>query len=205
LSCHHAGIRDVRTAEPGKDESMSATGTDTGTTTVWQIDPSHSNISFTVRHMFTKVRGRFTDFSGTIETTGNSLTNGRVQVDIKADSIDTHDAQRDNHLRTNDFFGSDENPAITFRSTQVTPRGGNEFRISGDLTIRGVTRPVTFDAEFDGSGMTPFGTEAASWSAQTQVDRKDFDLTWNAPLETGGFLVGDDVKIQVDVEAVRQA
>ncbi|MCC7022243.1 MAG: YceI family protein [Thermomicrobiales bacterium] len=184
---------------------MSATSTGAGTRTIWKIDPSHSNISFTVRHMFTKVRGRFTDFSGTIETTGNSLTNGQVQVDIKADSIDTHDAQRDNHLRTNDFFGSDENPTITFRSTQVTPRGGNQFRITGDLTIRGVTRQVTLDAEFDGSGMTPFGTEAASWSAHTDVDRKDFNLTWNAPLETGGFLVGDDVRIQIDVEAVRQA
>lgn len=179
--------------------------TDTSTTTVWQIDPSHTGISFTVRHMFTKVRGRFTQFSGEIVTDGSSQTNGSVNIVIQADSVDTNDAQRDGHLRTNDFFGSDENPTITFRSTQVTPRGGNDFTITGDLTIRGVTRPVSLAAEFDGSGKTPFGTEAASWTAKTEINRKDFDLNWNAPLEAGGFLVGDDVKIEIDVEAVRQA
>lgn len=173
--------------------------------TVWQIDPSHSSVSFTVRHMFTKVRGRFTGFSGVIETDGDSFTNGSVTVDIQADSIDTNDAQRDGHLRTNDFFGSDENPRITFRSTSIVPRGGNDFLVSGDLTIRGVTRPVSLTAEYEGGGKTPFGTEAASWTAETEIDRKDFDVAWNAPLEAGGFLVGDNVKIQLDVEAVKQA
>lgn len=172
--------------------------------TVWQIDPSHSSVSFTVRHMFTKTRGRFTGFSGTIETEGDSFTNGSVAVDIQADSIDTNDAQRDGHLRTNDFFGSDENPQISFRSTSIVPRGGNEFLVNGDLTIRGVTRPVSLNAEYEGGGKTPFGTEAASWSAETEIDRKDFDVTWNAPLEAGGFLLGDTVKIQLDVEAVKQ-
>lgn len=181
-----------------------STTTDTGTKTVWKIDPSHSGVSFNVRHMFTKVRGRFTDFSGEIETEGESLTNGKVTVEIKADSVDTNDQQRDGHLRTNDFFGTDENPTLTFTSTSITPRGGNEFVINGDLTIRGITRPVSLDAEFEGRGMTPFGTEAASWTARTEIDRKDFDLTWNAPLEAGGFLVGDDVKIELDIEAVRQ-
>lgn len=183
---------------------MSTTDTSKGTTTVWQMDPSHSGISFSVRHMFTKVRGRFTNFSGTIETEGSSFTNGKVHVEIQADSVDTNDAQRDGHLRTNDFFGSDENPTITFTSTSITPRGGNKFLVTGDLTIRDVTREVTLEAEYDGGGMTPFGTEAASWTAETEIDRKDFGLTWNAPLEAGGFLVGDDVKIQLDVEAVRQ-
>jgi len=178
---------------------------ETGTRTVWTIDPSHSGASFTVRHMFTKVRGRFTDLSGAIETEGHSLTNGQVSVEITADSIDTNDAQRDGHLRTNDFFGTGDNPTITFNSTSVTQKQGNEFLVHGGLTIRGITRPITLEAEYEGGGMTPFGTEVASWSARTEIDRKDFDLTWNAPLEAGGFLVGDDVKIELDIEAVRQA
>lgn len=182
-----------------------APSTGTSATTVWKIDPSHSSASFTVRHMFTKVRGRFSDISGTIETRGDSLTDGQVTVEIKADSIDTNDAQRDGHLRTNDFFGTGDNPLITFRSTSVNPRGGDKFLLHGDLTIRGVTRPVTLKAEYEGGGKTPFGTEVASWTAETEVDRKDFDLTWNAPLEAGGFLVGDDVKITIDVEAVKQS
>jgi polyisoprenoid-binding protein YceI len=178
--------------------------TQAATKTLWQIDPSHSGASFTVRHMFTKVRGRFTDLSGTIATEGDNLTDGQVTVAIQADSVDTNDAQRDGHLRSNDFFGTGENPTIRFTSTSITPRGDNEFLVHGDLTIRGIMRPVTLDAEYEGGGKTPFGTEVASWTAKTEVDRKDFDLTWNAPLEAGGFLVGDDVKIQLDIEAVRK-
>lgn len=179
--------------------------TSSATKTIWQIDASHSGVSFTVRHMFTKVRGRFTAFSGAVETNGEDFANGRVDVAIQADSVDTNDQQRDGHLRTNDFFGSDDSPTITFTSTSITPRGKNDFLITGNLTIRGITRPVSLEAEFEGGGKTPFGTEVASWTAVTEIDRKDFDLTWNAPLEAGGFLVGDDVKIQLDIEAVRQA
>jgi polyisoprenoid-binding protein YceI len=174
-------------------------------TTVWTIDTSHSSITFTVRHMFTKMRGRFSRFSGQIVTEGDSLTNGSVNVEIEADSIDTNDPQRDGHLRTNDFFGSDENPTIVFASTSVIPRSGNEFLVNGNLTIRGITRPVTLYAEYEGGGKTPFGTEVASWTAHTEINRKDFDLNWNAPLEAGGFLVGDDVKIELAIEAVRQS
>jgi polyisoprenoid-binding protein YceI len=188
---------------------MTATDTtsNTGTNarTVWTIDPSHSGASFTVRHMFTKVRGRFTELSGTIETDGGSFANGQVNVEIQADSINTNDAQRDGHLRSQDFFGTGDNPLITFRSTGVTPKSGDEFLLHGDLTIRGVTRPVTLEAEYDGGGKTPFGTEVAAWTAETELDRKDFDLTWNAPLEAGGFLVGDDVKITIDIEAVKHS
>ncbi len=186
-------------------DTPTTTSTGAGAKTVWTIDPSHSGASFTVRHMFTKVRGRFTELSGTVETDGDSFTNGQVNVEIKADSVDTNDAQRDGHLRTNDFFGTGDNPLITFRSTGVTPKGDNGFLLHGDLTIRGVTRPVTLEADYEGGGKTPFGTEVASWTAETELDRKDFDLTWNAPLEAGGFLVGDDVKIAIDIEAVRQS
>ena len=186
-------------------QAATGAGSDTAAQTVWTIDPSHSGASFTVRHMFTKVRGRFTELSGSIETEGDSFTNGRVSVEINADTIDTNDAQRDAHLRTNDFFGTGENPTITFTSRSVTPKRDNEFMVHGDLTIRGVTRPVTLEAEYEGGGRTPFSTEVASWTARTEVDRKDFDLTWNAPLEAGGFLVGDDVKIELDIEAVKQS
>src|SRR5215207_5780303 len=126
-------------------ETLTRAGTETGVKTVWTIDPSHSGASFTVRHMFIKVRGRFSDLSGTIETEGDSLTDGRVSVEINADTIDTNDAQRDAHLRTNDFFGTGENPKITFRSTSVTTKIDNEFMVHGDLTIRGVTRPDTLE------------------------------------------------------------
>ena len=178
---------------------MTATGA-----TVWQIDPSHSSVTFTVRHMFTKMRGRFSKFSGEIATDGDGLNTGAVNVQITADSIDTNDPQRDGHLRTNDFFGSDDNPTVTFVSTSVTPRGGNDFLVNGDLTIRGITKPVTLTAEYEGGGKTPFGTEVASWTAHTEINRKDYGLNWNAPLEAGGFMVGDDVKIELAIEAVRQ-
>src|SRR5919107_3864975 len=112
--------------------TMQATSADPTTRTVWTIDPSHSGASFTVRHMFTKVRGRFTELSGTIETEGDSLTEGQVSVEINADSIDTNDQQRDAHLRTNDFFGTGENPTIKFKSTSITPRGDNQFLVHGD-------------------------------------------------------------------------
>ena len=169
------------------------------------IDPSHSGASFTVRHMFTKVRGRFTELSGTIETEGDSFTDGQVTVEINADSIDTNNLDRDNHLRSNDFLGSGENPKITFASTSITPRGGNDFLVNGNLTIRGITRPVTLAAEYVGGGKTPFGTEVAAWSARTEINRNDFDVRWDLPLETGGMLIGDDVKIELDIEAIKQS
>jgi len=188
-----------------RQERRIVSATYAGPKTVWAIDPSHSSVSFTVRHMFTKARGRFTGITGTIETEGDSLTDGQVTVEIDADSIDTNDAQRDGHLRSNDFFGTGDNPKITFQSTSITPQGGNDFLVHGNLTVRGITRPVTLEAEYEGGGKTPFGTEVASWSAHTQLDRNDFDVRWNAPLEAGGFLVGDTVKIDLDVEAIKQS
>jgi polyisoprenoid-binding protein YceI len=181
------------------------TSTDAGIKTDWTIDPSHSNVSFVVRHMLTRMRGRFTDFSGTIATNGEDLTDGEVSFEINADSIDTNNLDRDNHLRSNDFLGSGENPKITFASTSITPRGGNDFLVNGNLTIRGITRPVTLAAEYVGGGKTPFGTEVAAWSARTEINRNDFNVRWDLPLETGGMLIGDDVKIELDIEAVKQS
>ena len=157
-------------AERDRSSALSATDTtssaDMGTKTVWMIASSHSGASLTVRHMFTKVRGRFTDLSGTIETEGDRLTGGQVTLEINADSIDTNDARRDGHLDTNDFFGSDDNPTITFQATSVTRQRGNEFLVHGDLTMRGITRPVTPEAEYEGGGKTPLGTEIGSWMAR---------------------------------------
>ena len=165
------------------------------------IDTSHSDVSFTVRHMaFAKVRGNFGKWEGTINWDAENVSNSSVNISIDAASIDTKDENRDNHLRSNDFFGAEENPTITFVSTSVTP-DDDEFEIHGDLTMNGVTLPVTLEAEFNGSGMSPMGAEVYSFSAETKINRKDFNMNWNAALEAGGFLVSDEVKIEIEVES----
>ena len=186
---------------------MGATSTQSrqaSTKTVWQIDPAHSSASFVVRHMFTRVRGRFTQLSGTIATDDDSFTNGQVAVTIQADSVDTNDPQRDGHLRTNDFFGADENPTITFTSTEVT-RDGSDWSITGDLTIKDVTKAVTIEFEQTGSARDPFGNLRVGFEGETTVNRKDWGLTWNAALETGGVLVSEKIKLEFDVSAIQNA
>lgn len=169
--------------------------------TTLKIDNSHSSIAFVVRHMaFAKVRGSFGKVEGTIEFNKENPSASSVNVTIDANSIDTADENRDNHLRSNDFFGTEENPNITFVSTQIHP-DGDDYHVHGDLSMNGVTRPVVLEAEFNGSGMSPMGAEVYSFSATGKVNRKDFNMNWNAALEAGGFLVSDEVKIEVDVEA----
>ncbi|HEX5498091.1 MAG TPA: YceI family protein, partial [Thermomicrobiales bacterium] len=153
--------------------------------------------------MFATVKGRFTHFEGEIKTEGD-FTHGSVSVTIDADSIDTRDAKRDEHLRSNDFFGAGEHPTITFTSNRVEQGTGNRFKVWGDLTILNTTNPVVLDAEFNGSGANPWGQTVASYSATTQIDRDNYGLTWNAALEQGGFLVGRDVKISLELEVVKQ-
>jgi polyisoprenoid-binding protein YceI len=173
--------------------------------TVWTIDPSHSVIEFAVKHMmFATVKGRFAVFEGQIITTPEDPTEGEVNVVIDADSIDTRDAKRDEHLRSNDFFGAGDHPKLTFTSTRVEHLPGPGFRVHGDLTMKGVTRPVVLDATFNGSGVNPWGQTVASWSATTEIEREEWDLSWNAALETGGVLVGTRIKLDLDVEAVEQ-
>ena len=177
---------------------------ETAIATVWKIDPSHSVVEFSVKHMmFATVKGRFTKFEGEIKTE-DGFTHGSVDVTIDADSVDTRDQNRDDHLRTNDFFGAGEHPTITFRSTRVEQGGGDHFKVYGDLTIRDTTNPVVLDAEFNGSGVNPWGQTVASYSATTQINREDYGLNWNAALEQGGFLVGRDVKINLELEAIKQ-
>ena len=168
------------------------------------IDPSHSEAQFTVRHMmFAKVRGHFAKVSGTIQLDQDDLSRSSVDVTIEAASIDTREPQRDAHLRSADFLDVEKFQAITFKSRTVTPQGGR-LSIVGDLTIHGVTREVTLDAREEGSGKDPWGNQRVGFSATTRLDRRDFGLQWNQALETGGWLVGHDVDIDLDVEGVAQ-
>ena len=172
----------------------------------WNIDPSHSAIHFSVRHMVvSKTRGRFTKWNGQIAFDPEKPDASKVEVTIDPASIDTADAQRDAHLKSADFFDVEKYPQASFRSTKVENLGGDQYRVSGELTVHGVTRPVAFDALFEGAGKDPWGGERAGFSASLSIDRREFGLQWNKALETGGVLVGDRVELTLEVEAVKQA
>lgn len=168
----------------------------------WTVDTGHSSVNFKVKHLgLAKTRGRFAAFEGTVEV-GIDPADTRVDVTIDAASVETHEPKRDEHLRGADFFDVASHPHITFRSTGV--RGaGSEWVLDGDLTVAGVTRPVTLEVEYDGVAGDPWGGSRAGFTARGQLNREDFGLTWNAALETGGFLVGKTVTIELDVELVR--
>lgn len=172
------------------------------TTTTYSIDKGHSEMSFQVRHLLTKVRGRFSDFNGTIEFDEENPEGSRVDVEVEAASVDTNERDRDAHLRSADFFDVEKFPALTFRSTRIQRKADNGFAVRGDLTIHGVTRSATFDVSLLGRAKDPWGSERIAFEAETTINRKDFGLTWNAALETGGFLVGDEVQITVSIQAV---
>jgi len=172
----------------------------------WQIDSSHSGIHFSVRHLvIAKVRGQFGRWTGTVEVPDGDFARASVGVVIDASSIDTGVEQRDAHLKSPDFFDVDRYPEITFTTRQVKPQRSGGFRLIGDLVIHGVTREATFDVEAHGQTRDPWGNQRAAFTARTSVDRKNFGLTWNQALETGGVMVGDRIDIEVEVEAVRQA
>jgi len=175
----------------------------TATVTTWIIDPAHSLVEFSAKHMmFTTVKGRFSDVSGTIVDVVSDVTRSSVEVEIDAASIATGDPQRDAHLTSADFLDVDTYPMITFKSRRIA--GTRErFRVTGDLTIRGTTREVTLDAAFQGAGNNPWGNTVVGFSAHTEINRKDFGLNWNVALETGGVLVSERVKIALDVQAVQ--
>jgi polyisoprenoid-binding protein YceI len=169
----------------------------------WNIDTAHSNVHFAVRHMvIAKVRGGFTRWNGTIELDEANPSASKVSARIEAASIDTREAQRDQHLRSADFFDAEKHPLITFDSTKVEKLDGDRYRITGALAIRGVTREVELDTEHLGTGKDPWGSERIAFQAKTTINRKDFGLTWNQALETGGLLVGENVEIGLDVQAV---
>jgi polyisoprenoid-binding protein YceI len=168
----------------------------------WTIDPSHSTVQFGVRHMMvSKVRGRFGNFEGTINIGEDPLLSS-VKVTIDAASIDTRDAKRDEHLRSADFFDVEHYPTLEFASRKVHDQGAGNYLVEGDLTIRGVTRRVELQVEYLGVAQDPWGGTRAGFEAKTEISRKDFGLEWNLALETGGFVLGDKVQIELGVEAV---
>jgi polyisoprenoid-binding protein YceI len=172
--------------------------------TTWKIDPAHTNVEFSVRHlMITTVKGRFADVSGSVKADDSDLAGGEVDITIGTASIDTREAQRDAHLRSADFFDVEAFPAITFRSTRVESVQGNAFTVVGDLTIRGVSREVTLAVTSEGRAKDPWGGERAGFTAQTTIKRSEFGLTWNQVLEAGGVAVGDEIKITIDAELVK--
>jgi len=177
-------------------------------TTRWEIDPVHTTVEFSVKHMmFTTVRGRFKGVKGTIEVDEKNPDRSSVNVEIDAGSIDTGAADRDAHLRSADFLDVENHPKITFRSKRVegaANREGDEFRVLGDLGIRGKTIEVALDVTYTGRGKDPWGGERAGANATTEIDRREWGLQWNQALETGGVLVGNKVKIEIDVQAVKQ-
>src|SRR5579875_2254698 len=173
-------------------------------TGTYQLDPTHSRIGFVARHaMITKVRGSFDEFEGSGYFDAENPANSRLQLTIKAASIDTRNAQRDEHLRSNDFLAMDEYPEITFASTSVERLDDTHFRVTGDLTVRGVTKPVTVDFEFTGSAVDPFGNTRIGFEGSTTINRKDWGVNWNAALEAGGVLVSENVTLEFEVSAVR--
>lgn len=174
------------------------------TISTWTVDTTHSIVEFAVKHMMlTTVKGRFRDFSATLQIDEARPENSSVSATIDVASIDTNVADRDAHLRSDDFLNAEKFPHITFRSTRVERVEGDRWRVAGDLTIRDVTRPVTLDVEFEGRITDPWGNDRAAFSAETSISRKEFNVRWNQALETGGVVVGDNVKISLHIEAVR--
>ena len=176
------------------------------TTNNWNLDTVHSGIDFTVRHMVvSKVRGRFAKFTGNVALDDGDLTRSTVEATIDAASIDTGTAQRDEHLKSADFFDVEHFPQIRFRSTGIEKVGGDRYRLTGELTIRDVTRPIALDVEYGGRGKDPWGNERVGFTARGALDRKDFGLKWNQALETGGVLVSDRVELELELQAVKAA
>ncbi|WP_405529580.1 YceI family protein [Streptomyces avidinii] len=169
------------------------------------LDPAHTRIGFVARHaMVTKVRGAFHQFEGTAHLDGADPARSTAEVVIKAESIDTGVEQRDQHLRTNDFLDAPNFPDITFRTTSVEPRSDTEYRVTGDLTIKDTTRPVTVDFEYTGNAVDPYGNRRVGLEGSVAISRKEFGVTWNAALEGGGVLVGDKVVLEFDISAIKQ-
>ncbi len=175
------------------------------TTTTWNLDLIHSVAEFKVKHMMiSNVKGQFTGITGVLTLDENDIAGSRVEATVDASTINTREAQRDAHLKSADFFGVEQFPTLSFRSTQVKRTGDDELAVTGDLTIHGVTRQVTFQVEGPtAAGKDPWGNTRIGLSATAKINRKDFGLTWNAALETGGILVGEDVTITLDLEFVK--
>jgi polyisoprenoid-binding protein YceI len=172
----------------------------------YTVDPSHTTLGFVARHaMVTNVKGQFREFTGSLHLDGSDPSKSTASLDIVMQSIDTGSADRDGHLRSADFFKADEFPDMTFRSTAIEAAGGDDYRVTGDLTILGVTKPVTIDLEFQGAAKDPFGNERVGFEGRGEILRSEWGITWNAALETGGVLVSDKIKLRFDISAIKNA
>ncbi|MGW5732772.1 MULTISPECIES: YceI family protein [Streptomyces] len=170
----------------------------------YAIDPAHTSIGFVARHaMVTNVKGSFTDVAGTLHLDGTDPSASTASIDVQMDSIDTGSADRDGHLKSADFFKTEEFPEMTFRSTKAEALGGDDYRVTGDLTILGTTKPLSIDLEFNGAATDPFGNERVGFEGKAEILRSDWGLTWNAALETGGVLVSDKIKLRFDISAIK--
>jgi polyisoprenoid-binding protein YceI len=184
---------------------MTATATEFAALTgTYSVDTAHSRIGFVARHaMVTKVRGAFTEFEGKAVIDGNRPENSSVEISLQVASVDTRNAQRDGHLRTNDFLDADTYPNITFRSTSIAHDGGNDFVVSGDLTIKDVTKSIELPLEFQGAATDPFGNERIGFEGSVVINRKDWGVSWNAALETGGVLVSEKITLEFEISAIK--
>ncbi|CAN5826641.1 YceI family protein [soil metagenome] len=170
----------------------------------YTIDPSHSRFGFVTRHaMVAKVRGQFADFSGSLRIDGDDPINSSGQLSMQAASIDTRNEDRDAHLRSNDFLAMDGFPEITFQTTGITSKGDDVFTVTGDLTLRGVTKPVTFETTYAGTAVDPFNNTRVGFEGSTVINRKDWGVSWNAPLEAGGVLVSEKVTLEFEISAIQ--
>jgi polyisoprenoid-binding protein YceI len=187
---------------------MTATQTATPSKTTWQIDPAHTHVGFAVKHlMISTVRGRFSDVAGTVIVPGDDFSRAQVEATIGVASIDTQEPQRDGHLKSPDFFDTGTYPAMTFKSRRIDPSSGatNQYRVVGDLTLHGVTKEIVFEATLEGRATDPYGNHRAGFSATGTISRKDFGLGWNQLLETGGVVVGDEIRMSIDAQLIAKA
>ena len=172
----------------------------------YTIDPAHTTLGFVARHaMVTNVKGTFQDFTGTLHLDGGDPSKSTATIDVVMDSIETGNADRDGHLKSADFFKTDEFPAMTFRTTKAEALGGDDYRITGDLTILGTTKQLSIDLEFNGAATDPFGNQRVGFEGKAEILRSEWGLTWNAALETGGVLVSDKIKLNFDISAIKNA
>lgn len=169
------------------------------------LDASHTQFGFVARHlMVSKVRGRFTEFEGTV-TVGESITDSTIDITIQSKSISTNDENRDTHVRSDDFLNVEKFPTLKFNSTKIEPAGKNKYAVTGDFTVRDITRPIVLDVEFEGVIQDPWGNQRLGFSATGEINRDEFGVTWNAAIEAGGVVVGPKIKLEIEAEAVRQA
>lgn len=172
--------------------------------TVWAVDATHSSIDFSVKHMMiANVKGSFHTFEAKVNADPEDLTSAEIEFAIDVNSVDTRNKDRDAHLRSADFFDAESYPQITFKSTNIVAKGDGEYDVTGDVTIHGVTRPETFQVTFEGAGKDPWGNEKAGFSGKGKLKRSDFGLTYNAVLEAGGVLIGDEIKISLEIEGAK--